>query len=1123
MSIQPYFLSGSITVVHKIPVIKTHAFKGIQIGPSIKRTLHSLRYSSVRMYRAVHVHNHKVINKINYHNGLTTKLLATAYDSASVEKDTYEWWETSGVFKPSTSLHKTIVGSDATDGTVQVKKKKHFSMILPPPNVTGSLHIGHALTGSVQDAIVRWQRMGGEGSSTDSSVVWIPGSDHAGIATQAVVEKQLAREGIYRRDMTRTSFVDKVFEWKYEYGNTIHRQHRRLGLSLDWSREYFTLDPHHSQIVADTFVSLFDSEMIYRDVRMCNWCVRLQTVISDIEVDNKAIDGRTMITVPKPHCVVQGPDEASERDVEVGVMHDFAYQLADENEFGRVNNSDVSSGVSELVVSTTRIETMLGDVAVAIHPEDKRYMHLHGRSVVHPFTGKRLPIVLDADLVDMSKGTGAVKLTPAHDFNDYECGLKHRLAVDGVMLNRNGEIVESLVALVGLQSSDRFDARKEIVEKLKTKGLYRGSKDHPMVLPVCSRSGDIIEPMLLPQWFVKSTPLQQYAREVIESGETRITPARYEKEWFRWVNEMNDWCISRQLWWGHRIPAYRVIDSEGQVLGWVAATSAEHAREKVTQGGMKPERGAQTSNTVIGKNIVDNFTLIQDEDVLDTWFSSAVVPMSATEWSGDEHVSYPTDVLETGSDILFFWVARMAMLCKHMTGKSPFRDIYLHPMVRDAQGRKMSKSLGNVIDPLDVINGQTLLNLINRIQTSNLSAHERDRAVDSLKREYPDGIPACGADALRFTLCEYMQQGANINMSVERVQQNSKFCNKIWQLVRFYDHRLKLQTSYVNHSLRSSQDIQKVLHLAQPSEKWILSRLACTVQTCNQSLSNYNLGAATEALVRFIWFDLCDVYLETYKLYQNDSFLKEVSDTERGNVAAVSPLNILGLCIENSLRLLHPFMPYITENLWQHITRDPAHKQSQPDTYMANTTSISMSSYPSLGETEGFLSASAEADMTMVLAVVSAVRDMRQSFQLSPKVQLPVQLSCTARAARSIETNSEFISRFCNVALESVVLTGGQDENNKQRLIRFSVNDDCWLEISPRHLPQNVEKLQSKLKGQLTVLNKKIAKLEQTLNNPGASTKMPANVFRAKVEELEHLREKRTETESTRNSLFGET
>ncbi|KNC86197.1 valyl-tRNA synthetase [Sphaeroforma arctica JP610] len=1016
--------------------------------------------------------------------------LPSAYNSSAVEEGTYKWWEETGIFKPRK------VGTNTSTNT----ECSEFSMLLPPPNVTGSLHIGHALTGSVQDAIVRWKRMGA--SSTPSYRDWNRAYNtvvHVGIGRKTRLKFSNSR---------RIQIQSRVFEWKELYGSTIHNQHRRLGLSLDWSREYFTLDPHHSSLVKDTFVKMYDDGIIYRDMRMCNWCVRLQTVISDIEVDSKVIEGRGRVSVPRSSD--QAGASEGLREVEVGVMHDFAYKLAG-------SDSAKNGGLDELVVSTTRIETMLGDVAVAVHPDDKRYKHLHGRHVVHPFTGEQLPIVLDEELVDMDKGTGAVKITPAHDFNDYACGVKHGLTLERNVLDRDGKIVKNLLDSAGLKCSDRFDAREEIIQILKDKDLYRGSKDHAMVLPLCSRSGDIIEPMLLPQWYVKAESLQKIAREVVASGMTKISPSRYEKDWFRWVDDMDEWCISRQLWWGHRIPAYRVIGNQQQELGWVAASTEAEAHRKVQSGSVRLSTGSFTDVESSADHSLPQYTLVQDEDVLDTWFSSGLIPLSVTSRQGDQDVSYPTDVLETGSDILFFWVARMVMLCKYSTGESPFKDIYLHPMVRDAQGRKMSKSLGNVIDPVDVINGQTLSNLIDRVQTSNLPATERANTIESLNKGYSEGIPGCGADALRFTLCEYMQQGSSIKMSVERVQHNAKFCNKIWQLVRFYDSRRQKKDQNSDTSvvgIPALQAIQQSISEAQLPEQWILSRTANTVKDCNKALDEYNLGAATQSLMRFVWFDLCDVYLETLKLSQNDP------GTFEGQNASTSSVAVLNVCIVNSLKLLHPFMPYITEELWQHV----AFVHGTDHSGIAGKCgfeSISLQTYPITTEFEAFVSPTAEADMALSMAIVKAIRDMRQSFQLSPKIQIPVTLSCSSDVVDSVKSNGSFVSDMSNITIRGIELSTTNQADSVGKLVRLPVNEACWIDVDLQDLPQDFTKLIKKLQGQLHGVNKKIMKLEKAVGAGSAAGKMPAHIFEAKSIELDGLKEQRIEIEATLRVTSG--
>ncbi|KAK4796457.1 hypothetical protein SAY86_028783 [Trapa natans] len=630
--------------------------------------------------------------------------MAKQYNPSAVEKSWYEWWEKSDFFVADNNSSKPA-----------------SVIVLPPPNVTGALHIGHALTAAIQDTIIRWKRMSGY------NALWVPGMDHAGIATQVVVEKKLMRERhLTRHDLGRDKFVAEVWKWKEEYGGTILKQERRLGASLDWSRECFTMDDKRSRAVTEAFVRLYKEGLLYRDIRLVNWDCVLRTAISDIEVDYVEIKERTLLSVPQ-----------YEHPVEFGVLTSFAYPL--EGDLG------------EIVIATTRVETMLGDTAIAIHPDDKRYSHLHGKYAIHPFNGRRLPIICDAILVDPSFGTGAVKITPAHDPNDFEVGKRHNLEfinifTDDGKINSNGgsEFIGML----------RFEARQAVTEALKKKELYRGAKDNEMRLGLCSRTKDVIEPLIKPQWYVNCSSMAKEALDVVIDDNKRkleILPKQYVADWKRWLENIRDWCISRQLWWGHRVPAWYVTleDDKLTELGayddhWVVARDEQEAQ-------------VEAATRFSGKK----FQLCQDPDVLDTWFSSGLFPLSVLGWP-DETVDlrtfYPTSVLETGHDILFFWVARMVMLGMKLGGDVPFRQVYLHPMIRDAHGRKMSKSLGNVVDPLEVINGISLDGLHKRLEDGNLDPKELAVAKAGQSKDFPNGIAECGADALRFALVSYTAQ-----------------------------------------------------------------------------------------------------------------------------------------------------------------------------------------------------------------------------------------------------------------------------------------------------------------------------------------------------------------------------
>lgn len=617
-------------------------------------------------------------------------------------------------------------------------------MVIPPPNITGTLHLGHGLTSAIEDCITRWHRMSGR------TTLWIPGCDHAGIATQVVVEKKIWREEQKtRHDLGRDAFIERIWDWRREKGERIYDQFRRLGISADWSRTFFTMDPTFSKAVTEAFVRLYDDGSIYRSSRLVNWSCALRSAISDIEVDKIDVPGRTFLSIP-------GYNDK----VEFGVLISFSYKIENSND--------------EIIVATTRIETMLGDTAIAVHPNDERYRHLHGKYAVHPFTSRRLPIVTD-QYVEIEFGTGAVKITPAHDPNDYEIGKRHNLPFITIF-DDDGNIIGDYGKFTGMK---RFQCRKEILIELKQLGLYKETKNNPMVVPICSRSKDVVEPMIKPQWYVKCDDMAAAATAVVQSGELKIIPDMHTKLWYHWMDGIRDWCVSRQLWWGHRIPAYRVTfknnanRTESERDLWIVARNIKEAKAKAAK------KFNLTAN---------EFELHQDEDVLDTWFSSGLAPFASLGWpdvSENLNVFYPNTFLETGHDILFFWIARMVFLGQKLCGKLPFKEIFMHPIIRDAHGRKMSKSLGNVIDPMDVITGITLEDLHKSLESSNLDPKEIAKACEGQKQDFPNGIPECGTDATRFALCSYNLHSRDINLDISRIQGYRFFCNKLWNATKF--------------------------------------------------------------------------------------------------------------------------------------------------------------------------------------------------------------------------------------------------------------------------------------------------------------------------------------------------
>ncbi|KAF9523002.1 tRNA synthetases class I-domain-containing protein [Crepidotus variabilis] len=840
--------------------------------------------------------------------------MSAAYNPIAVESAWYDWWSAQGFFKPE----YTIPSKRESD-----KPAETFVIPSPPPNVTGSLHIGHALTVAIQDGLVRWNRMLG------NKTLFVPGFDHAGISTQSVVEKRLHKQGISRHDLGREKFVDTVMDWKNDYQGRITNQLHRLGGSYDWDRVAFTMDENLSKAVVETFCRLHEEGIIYRANRLVNWCVKMNTTLSNLEVDQKELEGRTLLAVP-------GYDPKEK--FEFGVIVSFAYEIEGSDE--------------KIIIATTRPETMLGDTAIAVHPEDPRYKHLHGKFAKHPFVpDRKVPIVCDDIIVDMAFGTGAVKITPAHDPNDYEVGKRHNLEFLNI-LNDDG----TLNANAGekFKGMKRFHARVEVVKALQELGLYVETKDNKMQIPICSKSGDVIEPILKPQWWVNCQPLAQEALKRTRAGELLITPKNSENEWYRWLEGIQDWCISRQLWWGHRCPAYFVrIDGEEQDWSdgknWVVGRTTEEAEERAKAA-------------VGGKN----FVLEQDEDVLDTWFSSGLWPFSILGWpqkTPDLKDFYPASILETGWDILFFWVARMVMLGTHLTGQMPFKEVYCHAMIRDAHGRKMSKSLGNVVDPLDVISGVSLEALHQKLLEGNLDEREITKAKAGQKKDFPKGIPQCGTDALRFALCAYSGGGRDINLEILRVEGYRKFCNKIFNATKFA--MLKFDEMFVPLSDAKPTGNESLV------ERWVLHKLNVAAAEINTHLAERNFMAATNSIYNFWLYELCDVYIEA---------MKPMTDPLSPEPVRKSSQHTLFLCLDHGLRLLHPFMPFVTEELWQRL----------PKRANDMTPSIMVSSYPIHDSALAFNEA--DKKFELVFSALKTGRSLAASYALQNDIQFYIQV-----------------------------------------------------------------------------------------------------------------------------------
>ncbi|CAL0305995.1 unnamed protein product [Lupinus luteus] len=950
-----------------------------------------------------------------------SRQMAKQYSPAAVEKSWYEWWEKSRYFEADSS-----------------SSKPPFTIVLPPPNVTGALHIGHALTAAIEDTMIRWRRMQGY------NALWVPGMDHAGIATQVVVEKKIMREKqLTRHDLGREKFISEVWEWKNKYGGTILQQLRRLGASLDWSRECFTMDEKRSEAVTEAFVKLYKEDLIYRADRLVNWDCVLRTAISDIEVDYIDIKERTLVKVP-----------GYDKPVEFGVLTKFAYPV---EEIG-----------GELVVATTRIETMLGDTAIAVHPDDERYKRFHGKFATHPFNGRKLPIICDKILVDPNFGTGAVKITPAHDPNDFEVGKRHNLEsiivfTDDGKINSNGG-----VEFTGVP---RFEAREAIKEALQKKGLYRGSENNEMRLGVCSRSNDVVEPMIKPQWYVNCSDIARQALSAATDDENKrleIIPKQYLAEWKRWLVNIRDWCISRQLWWGHQIPAWYVTleDDIVQDFGfyndhWVVAINEEEAQDKASQ-----------------KYNGKKFHLTRDPDVLDTWFSSGLFPLTVLGWpdnaSEDFKKFYPTSVLETGHDILFFWVARMVMLGMKLGNDLPFSKIYLHPMIRDAHGRKMSKSLGNVIDPIEVINGISLEGLHQRLESGNLDPKELAVAKEGQKKDFPNGIEECGTDALRFALVSYTAQSDKINLDIQRVVGYRQWCNKLWNAVRFAIS--KLGDDYIPPASLNPD----VLPF---SCQWILSVLNKTISKILKSLESFEFSSATTAVYSWWQYQLCDVFIEVIKPYFSFSGNDPKFAAERRFAQ-----DTLWFCLDNGLRLLHPFMPFVTEELWQRLPSPRESKRSE---------SIMITSYPIA--VESWNNERVENEMDLLESTVKSLRslakerrDRRPAFALAR----------TPAVTEIIKSHQLEIVTLANLSSLTVI---NEHDTVPSGYADSVVNENLSVYLELQGI-NSAEVEQAKIK-KIDELKKQIERLEKIISAPGYEEKVLPNIQAKNQEKLDSLKE----------------
>jgi valyl-tRNA synthetase len=807
------------------------------------------------------------------------------YQPAALERRWYKQWEDAGYFAPR------------GDG-------EPYCIMIPPPNVTGTLHMGHAFQDTIMDALIRYHRMLG------NKTLWQPGTDHAGIATQMVVERQLAGDGKSRIDLGREAFLEKVWDWKRLSGGTIQRQLRRMGSSVDWSRERFTMDEGLSRAVTEAFVRLHDEGLIYRGKRLVNWDPVLHTAVSDLEVLSKEEDGH---------------------------LWNFRYPL--------------TSGDGYVVVATTRPETMLGDTAVAVHPDDPRFRDMVGKTVTLPLCDREIPIIAD-EYVDPEFGTGCVKITPAHDFNDYEIGVRHGLEKINVLtvdaaINENGP--------AAYRGMDRFEARDRIVADMREAGLLEGIDAHKLMVPRGDRSGEIVEPYLTDQWFVRTEPLAKPAIAAVESGRIRFVPENWTKTYYEWMHNIQDWCISRQIWWGHRIPAW--YDENGET--YVGRSEAE-VREKY---GLAP-----------------NFPLRQDEDVLDTWFSSALWPFSTIGWPDETEelkFFYPTSVLVTGFDIIFFWVARMIMMGLKFMDDVPFREVYVHGLIRDQKGQKMSKSKGNIVDPLDLIDGAELETLIEKRTTGLMQTHLKSEIEKATREDYPDGFLEFGTDALRFTFAALASNGRDVRFDLKRIEGYRNFCNKLWNAAR-----------YVLMNAESQPPAGAGAKQYSLADRWIRSRLGKTIATVKTHFAQYRLDLAAKALYEFTWNEYCDWYLE---------LSKPVLQADGDSAEKIATVATLTEVLESLLRCLHPMIPFITEEIWQRVA---------PITGIdAGNSSIMVQAFP---DAEMFpVDEEAESELDWVRNFILGIRQIRGEMDIAPGKRLPVLLQDPSKEDRRLLTTHE--------------------------------------------------------------------------------------------------------------------
>ena len=939
------------------------------------------------------------------------------YNPAEIESKHYQNWETQGYFQPDMDL-----------------TKPSFSIQLPPPNVTGTLHMGHAFNQTIMDGLTRYYRMKG------CNTAWIPGTDHAGIATQIVVERQLAAQNVSRHDLGREKFLEKVWEWKEVSGGTITQQMRRVGCSADWTREYFTMDDVRAETVTEVFVRLYEQGLIYRGKRLVNWDPVLGTAVSDLEVESVE---------------------------EQGSMWHIRYPLAD-------------NPAEAIIVATTRPETLLGDVAVAVNPEDQRYTHLIGKELILPLTGRTIPVIAD-EYVEKDFGTGCVKITPAHDFNDYEVGKRHdtrlvnvfdleaKVLANAEVFNFKGEAQQGFALPEKYAGLDRFAARKQMVADLQEQGLLVEIKAHTLMTPKGDRTGSVIEPMLTSQWFVamsatpnggepdseyKGLSLADKAKKAVDSGAVRFIPENWVNTYNQWMNNIQDWCISRQLWWGHQIPAW--YDEAGNV--YVARNQAEAEKQAGKTG------------------------LTRDEDVLDTWFSSALVPFSTLGWPSetDELKAFlPSNVLVTGYEIIFFWVARMIMMTTHFTGKVPFKDVYIHGIVRDHEGKKMSKSEGNVIDPVDLIDGIDLEKLLVKRTTGLRKPETAPKVEEATKKLFPEGIPSMGADALRFTMASYASLGRSVNFDFKRAEGYRNFCNKIWNATNF----VLMNTENQDCGQDETQPLAYTF-----ADQWIIGRLQQTEAAAAEAFETYRFDLAAQTLYEFVWNDYCDWYIELAKV-QIQTGCPTTQRTTRRTLVRV---------LEAVLRLLHPIMPFITEELWQTVA---------PLANAKHSDSIMLAAYP-VADQDKIVPAAFDK-MGSLKELVEEVRKLRGEMGIAPNVKAPLFVEGGSDLADCLKylpaltrlTEAKLVDKLPEAEDAPVAVCNGA------RLM-LKVEIDKAAETA--RLTKEAEKLQ-----------KALDKLNAKLSKPGYTDKAPAHLVEKDKADLAELTDKMGKVEAQLAKLRG--